>query len=111
MHKFSLDAIVREQQQKAAASKAGRAAETVFGGRECTLRQTVVALVGGAELAEHESPGEATILVLQGRVRMIAGEDAWEGRQGDFLIVPRARHALEALTDAAILLTVVKSRS
>lgn len=110
MHKYSLDSIGREQQQKAAAAPAKRAAETVYGGRECVLRQTVVALGGGSELAEHDSPGEATVLVLTGRIRLVAGEDAWEARQGDFLIVPAARHKVEAVTDATFLLTVAKAR-
>jgi quercetin dioxygenase-like cupin family protein len=68
----------------------------------------VVALVAGQALADHENPGEATVLVLDGRVRMVAGEDSWEGRQGDLIIVPPARHRLEAMSDATVLLTVVK---
>ena len=53
--------------------------------------------------------GEATVQVLRGRVRMIAGDLAWEGRSGDLLVVPDARHALEAVEDSAILLTVSKA--
>lgn len=108
MHKFSLDAISREQQQKAAAAGSGRAAETVYGGHERALRQTVIAMAEGTELAEHENPGEATVLVLQGRIRLSAGDVTWEGRQGDLLVVPDSRHALRALTAAVVLLTVVK---
>lgn len=108
MHKFSLDAISREQQQKAAAAASGRAAETVYGGHERALRQTVIALGQGRILSEHENPGEATMLVLQGRVRLSAGSVTWEGRQGDLLVVPEARHAVEAITAAVVLLTVVK---
>ena len=43
--------------------------------------------------------------VLQGRVRMTAGEDAWEGGAGDFLIIPEHRHDLTALEDAVVLLS------
>jgi quercetin dioxygenase-like cupin family protein len=39
-----------------------------------------------------------------------AGDVSWEGRTGDLLIVPDARHSLEALEDSAILLTVAKLR-
>ena len=108
MQKFSLDAIAREQTRRASAASSGRSAETVFGGHEHALRQTVLALIAGAALSEHENPGEATIQVLRGRVRLIAGQVAWEGRTGDLLIVPDARHAVEAIEDSAILLTVSK---
>ncbi|MGH3188866.1 MAG: cupin domain-containing protein [Streptosporangiaceae bacterium] len=110
MEKFSLDAIAREQARRAAANSSGRSAQTVYGGHEHALRQTVVALTAGSSLDEHENPGEATIQVLRGRVRLTAGEVAWEGRYGDLLVVPDARHALEAVEDSAILLTVSKTQ-
>lgn len=111
MQKFSLDAIAREQLNKALVVPAGRAAETVYGGSECALRQTVVALREGTELAEHDNPGEATVQVLTGRVRVISPETTWELRQGDLLIVPNARHSVLAISDATIVLTVVKARA
>lgn len=108
MEKLSTEAVAREQLRAAVAANSGRAASTVYGGHEHQLRQTVVAIREGSMLAEHENPGEATVLVLQGRVRLTAGEAVWDGRQGDLLIVPQSRHALEALADSAVLLTVVK---
>jgi quercetin dioxygenase-like cupin family protein len=109
MEKFSLDAIAREQAKRAAAAPSGRSAETVYGGHEHALRQTVLALTAGSSLDEHKSPGEATVQVLRGRVRLTAGEVAWEGRAGDLLVVPDARHALQAVQDAVVLLTVSKT--
>ncbi len=111
MEKFSLDAVAREQARRAAAAS-GRSAETVYGGHghghEHALRQTVLALTAGSSLAEHENPGEATIQVLHGRVRLTAGEVTWEGRSGDLLVVPDTRHALKAIEGSAVLLTVSK---
>jgi quercetin dioxygenase-like cupin family protein len=76
MQKLSLDAIVRQQAKLAGAASSGRSAETVYGGHEHVLRQTVLALTAGAALDEHENPGEATIQVLRGRVRLTAGQVA-----------------------------------
>ena len=80
MQKFSLDALARELLEKAATSGGRHTAQTVVGGHELVLRQTMVAMIEGATLAEHESPGEATLLVIRGRVRLSAGDASWEPR-------------------------------
>lgn len=108
MRKFSLEATAHEHLDRARASSTGRSSTTVYGGHEQTLRQTLVALTGGAHLTEHESPGEATLLVLTGRVRLHCGDESWDGRDGDLIIIPQARHGLEALEDSAVILTVAK---
>lgn len=110
MNKFSLTALARQQLELAVQAPSGRSAQTVYGGHENALRQTVIALAAGSTLHEHESPGEATVHVLTGRVRLTCGTNAWEGSRGDLLFVPPARHALEALEASAVLLTVAKPR-
>jgi quercetin dioxygenase-like cupin family protein len=108
MEKFSLDALAREHLERAAAVSSGRSSSTVYGGHEHTLRQTLVALIAGTRLTEHASPGEATLIVLRGRIRLHVNEDTWDGRTGDLLVIPRDRHRVDALEDSVALLTVAK---
>ena len=110
MQKLSLDALAREHLERAHASSSGRSSETVVGGHEHTLRQTLVALTAGTTMGEHENPGEATVHVLVGRVRLGAGGEQWEGRRGDLIVIPPARHDLHAMEDAAVLLSVAMQR-
>jgi quercetin dioxygenase-like cupin family protein len=108
MQKLSLDAMARELLERARAGSGGRAAETVVGGHERVLRQTVIAMMAGSALGDHENPGEATVHVLTGRVRLTTGDTAWDGRSGDLIIVPDSTHRLAAQEDAVVLLTVAK---
>ncbi len=62
--------------------------------------------MGGRSLGEHDAPGEASLQVLAGTVRLTAGDETWEGSAGDYLVIPQHRHDLHADTDAAVLLTV-----
>jgi len=104
----SIPALADEHLELAHAASSGRSAHTLHGGRQRQLRHTLIALVGGRALGEHSAPGEATIHVLRGRVRLRAGEElSWELGFGDHMDIPAERHDLEALEDAVVLLTVV----
>lgn len=108
MEKSSLTALARQQLKIALQATSGRSSHTVYGGHEHVLRQTLIALAAGRRLDDHDNPGEATVHVLHGRVRLAAGDVTWEGSPGDLLIVPPGTHSLEALEDSAVLLTVAK---
>jgi quercetin dioxygenase-like cupin family protein len=108
VEKTSLTALAEEHLAVAREASSGRSAHTVHGGHDHVMRQTLIALRAGASLAEHENPGEATLQVLMGRVRLTVDGDGPEGTAGDLLVIPRERHALEADEDAVVLLTVGK---
>jgi quercetin dioxygenase-like cupin family protein len=99
---------MRHHLETARAASSGRSAQTLYGGHEHTLRQTMVALRGGSELHEHENPGEATVQVLHGRVTLIAHDISWNGSPGDLMFVPDTRHTLQAVEDSVVILTVAK---
>ncbi len=105
----SLTELAAKELASAVASNNGRSAVTVRGGRDSQLRQTVMALRAGEGLDEHSSPGEATLQVLVGRVTLRSGDQSWAGVAGDLLPIPETVHALDALEDSVILLTVVKA--
>ncbi len=109
MESVSLEKLVDEKLTEAQQAHSGRSAHTIYGGAKHRLRQTLVALRAGETLAEHDSPGESTLHVLRGRVRLTAGAETWEGVAGDHVAIPPVRHALESLEDSAIVLTVAKT--
>ncbi|WP_293697101.1 LuxR family transcriptional regulator [uncultured Agrococcus sp.] len=104
--------LVAEQEKLLAAARAARsqrAADTVYGSRDTVLRQTMLALLAGAELAEHDSPPEATLHLLHGRVSLIGKRRSWELVAGDLVPIPPERHSLTALEDSVFVLTVIRA--
>ncbi len=106
MNPISLPALVKEHLDLARAASSGRSAYTTAGGHDRMLRQTLIALVGGQRLDDHERNGEATVQVLEGRIRLVTAESSCDGSVGDLIEVPDMRHALEAVEDCVVLLTV-----
>ncbi len=106
METSSLTSLADHHLQAAQASRAGRSAVTVYGGQQHDLRQTLIAMTARTVLGEHEAPGEATLQVVRGRVRLRAGEEEWSLDTGDLMAIPPQRHDLAAEDDAVVLLTV-----
>jgi quercetin dioxygenase-like cupin family protein len=107
MESMSLSRLADEQLEAARSARAGRSALTVHGGHDHLLRQTLMARVAGTDRGEHNSPGQATLQVVRGRVRVSTADESWEGGPGDLLVIPAERHGLHADEDAVVLLTVL----
>jgi quercetin dioxygenase-like cupin family protein len=107
MDSTNLSQLTEDLFARAGTGHSGRAGATLHGDRHHALRQTVIAMTAGAELSEHESPGEATLQVLRGEVRLTCGSAEWTGCTGELVAIPPERHALLAVEDSAVLLTVV----
>ena len=95
--------------EEARGSSARRAARTLYGGTGHALRQTVVALLSASELSEHENPGEATLQVLLGTVRLTWPDGTLDLDAGGHVVIPQDRHGLLAVTDSVVLLTATKT--
>lgn len=106
MDVVSLPTLAEDLLGQARTSHARRAAATlhpITGGR---LRQTLVALSAGTEMADHESPGEASLQVLSGSVALTWSGDRLVLAAGAIAPIPAQRHGVEALEDSVFLLTV-----
>ena len=107
MDSLALTRLAEEQIAAARSAASGRSARTLHGGRDRVLRQILMGLANGHGLGAHENPGEATLQVVAGRVRLSTDEHSWEGGTGDYVIIPPRQHALDAIEDSAVILTVV----
>ncbi|WP_394551967.1 cupin [Agromyces sp. MMS24-JH15] len=90
----------------ARADEHGRSAELIL--RDGPMRQSIIALRSGVELAEHNSPAAASLQVLVGRVR-VTGQEVSEVAAGRLDVLTHHRHAVLALEDSVFLLTTVTS--
>jgi quercetin dioxygenase-like cupin family protein len=109
MEKWSLTALADGLLKYALNASDGRGIRSIHGGRPHPLQQTVIALTEGQRLDEYADPGEATVQVLRGRVRVTSGDDATDCSAGQLLIVPGSGHTLTALEDAVLLISVARS--
>lgn len=109
MNPVSVHDAIEEHLAKALQSPQGRSSHTLVGGHDRVLRQTVIALKAGAKLGEHEAPGEATLLVLRGRVSLGTESSEQEVGTHELAEIPLERHDLTAHEDSVVMLTVAKA--
>ncbi|MEU9860739.1 cupin [Streptomyces sp. NPDC047971] len=100
-----LAALADEHLANARTAAHGRSAHVVV--HDGVLRQSVIALLSGTALDEHNAPPAASLQVLRGRVRLTAAEWSEELSAGELQMIPKERHGLTALEDAVVLLTAV----
>ncbi|MFB7370676.1 cupin [Streptomyces sp. NPDC056222] len=100
-----LAALADEHLANARTAAHGRSAHVVV--HDGVLRQSVIALVSGTALDEHNAPPAASLQVLRGRVRLTAAGWSEELSAGALQMIPKERHGLTALEDAVVLLTAV----
>ncbi|NDL60917.1 cupin domain-containing protein [Phytoactinopolyspora mesophila] len=104
MAEMTLETIGTDQLDAARRSSNGRASTTLHSGAR--LRQTLMALTTGTRLDEHQSPGDATLMCLRGKVTLHAGERSVVVAEGTLVDIPPQRHDLVADEDSIVILTV-----
>lgn len=71
------------------------------------LSVVLLAMKAGDALEEHSAPGPIVLLVREGSIRFVAGDEAIEAGPDKMLACDAGvRHSVEALSDAVCLLTV-----
>jgi quercetin dioxygenase-like cupin family protein len=102
---YDLTAIEHELRQEEAYLRGGHTGRTLV--RESDLRVVLVAVQGGARIAEHDAETSVSIHALSGHVRLHLPERIVDLSAGRLLALgPRIEHDVEALVDSAFLLTL-----
>ena len=102
-----LDELGRKLLDEAGGNDNGRAALTLTPSQGGPLKQTILAIRAGNQLAEHTAPGPASIHVLEGAATLLVGGDETSLATGTWAPIPLQKHALRAEEDCVALLTVV----
>ncbi|MEU0839432.1 cupin [Streptomyces sp. NPDC005962] len=100
-----LTALARHHLDQAKADPHGRSAHLFL--HDGPLRQSVIAMVSGCQLDEHNAPPAASLHVLHGHVRLTGSGVRTDLIAGQVERVPHERHGMVALEDSVVLLTAV----
>lgn len=95
----------REMREEPAYARDGHTARTLV--REPDLRIVLIVMKAGSRIDEHEAEDTASIHVLSGHIRLLLPERTVHVPAGQLLVLARGlRHAVEAASDSAFLLTL-----
>jgi quercetin dioxygenase-like cupin family protein len=109
MESLNLNELAAQHLAAARLASNGRSSAKLIGDHTKLLRKNLIALAAGATLQDHESPGEATLMVLQGQIEFRAGAESMTLDAGHLIEIPPMRHGLTALEDAVVILAVAKA--
>ncbi|MFL4479528.1 hypothetical protein ACIPUB_14785 [Paeniglutamicibacter sp. ORCA_105] len=98
-----LDQLVAREFEKASASNNGRSAVAVL--NDGRLRHTLITLLVGSTLNDHEKPEAATLQVLRGSIVVNWAGESRSIAHGALFVLPDAMHNVVATEDSAFLLT------
>lgn len=74
------------------------------------FRISLTAMKASAKIELHQDPGRISVQIVDGHIRMHAGDRTFDPPKGKVLVLDRAvPYDLEALADSAFLLTVAQS--
>lgn len=100
-----LDLYAEIQAMRANAKPLGHLAKTLV--RSPSLRIVLMTLQRGTRIAEHHTDGTLAIQILDGGVRVDMPDGRHDLVPGQVLVIERdVAHAVDALEDSAILLTL-----
>lgn len=106
---LDLDAEVEQLQQQASYRDGRPTGRTLV--KEPDLRLVLMTLKGGARMEEHRASGPISIQALSGTIRLRLAERSVELSPGRLVMLePGIPHDVDAVTDAAFLLTIGPTR-
>lgn len=108
---ISIPALAAEELLRAETAHTGRSTGPIFGAADKAMHQLLIAMKKGSSMREHDNPGEVTLYVVTGHLQLSSNGELTSASAGDLLVVPQARHNVEALEDSAFLMTILREQS
>lgn len=102
---FNLPSIITQLKQEESWGKSGRSARTLH--KAAGMRLVLNVMKAGTEIKPHQASGPITVQCLEGHIHFSTAESTVNLRPGDMLTLDaHIRHSVEAIEEAAFLLTI-----